>query len=117
MYSAKLSQLLFDQIGIEKNNIIKHLLICIIIHEQPDGWSEIIKKYLSNIDKHSYYFGNTLDTLRSMYANGIMSDSDIARTKNLILLSYTKWRSKDNKLHPDSIKNINQKILPKREDF
>lgn len=117
LYSAKLSQLLFDQIGIEKNNIIKHLLICIIIHEQPDGWSEIIKKYLSNIDKHSYYFGNTLDTLRSMYANGIMSDSDIARTKNLILLSYTKWRSKDNKLHPDSIKNINQKILPKREDF
>lgn len=116
LYSAKLSQLIFDHIETEKNSIIKHLLVCMIIYEQPDGWNDIVRKYLSNIDKHSYYFGNTLETLRSMYANGIMSDSDITKTKNLILLSYTKLRSKDNKLHPDGIRKIDQKILPKRNE-
>lgn len=117
IYSAKLSQLIFDQIENEKNVVIKHLLICMIIHEQPSGWDDIVRRYLTDIDKNSYYFGNTLDTLKMMYANGIMSESNVARTKNLIMLSYTKLISKDNKLHPGDIKRINKDVLPNRKDL
>lgn len=59
--------------------------------------------------------GNTLDTLKLMYANGSMSDADIQRTKNLILLCYTKLASNDDKMHPGEIKYINKKVLPSRE--
>ena len=117
IYSAKLSLLIFDQIENEKNVVIKHLLICMIIHEQPSGWDDIVRRYLTDIDKNSYYFGNTLDTLKMMYANGIMSESNVARTKNLIMLSYTKLISKDNKLHPGDIKRINKDVLPNRKDL
>lgn len=116
LYSSKLSNLIYEQIESEKNVVIRHLLICMIIHEQPDGWSDVVKRYLSDINKHSYYFGNTLETLRSMYANGVMSEANIARTKDLIMLSYTKLAAKDNKLHPSNIRTINKKLLPARKE-
>lgn len=114
-YSSKLSQLIFDQIKLETNSVIKHLLICIVIHEQSDGWDKVVRDYLSDLDKHSFYYGDSLDTLKSMYSNGNMSDANIQRTKSLILLCYTKLVSNDDKMHPGEIKHINKKVLPSRE--
>lgn len=115
IYSSKLAQLIFDQIASEKNSVIKHLLICIIIHEQPDGWNDIVRKYMSELDKYSFFYGNTLDTLKTMYANGIMSEANIARTKDMILLGYTKLVSNDNRMHPGNMRHINKQVLPNRE--
>ncbi len=115
IYSSKLAQLIFDQIESTKNTVIKHLLICIVIYEQPDGWSEIVRKYMSELDKHSFYYGNTLDTLKSIYANCIMSDANILKTKEMILLGYTKLGSNDNKMHPGNVKHVNKQVLPNRE--
>ena len=115
IYSSKLAQLIFDQIASEKNSVIKHLLICIIIHEQPDGWNDIVRKYMSELDKYSFFYGNTLDTLKTMYANGIMSEANIARTKDMILLGYTKLASNDNRMHPGNMRHINKQVLPNRE--
>lgn len=117
IYSSKLAQLIFDQITIEKNPVVKHLLVCIVIHEQPDGWNNIVKRYMSELDRHSYFFGNTLHTLRSMYADGVMSDANIAKTKDLILLGYTKLASNDNRIHPGDMKFINKQVLPDREEM
>lgn len=115
IYSSKLAQLIFDQIASEKNSVIKHLLICIIIHEQPDGWNDIVRKYMSELDKYSFFYGNSLDTLKTMYANGIMSEANIARTKDMILLGYTKLASNDNRMHPGNMRHINKQVLPNRE--
>lgn len=115
IYSAKLAQLIFDQIAAERNPVIKHLLICIVIHEQPDGWNDVVRKYMEDLDKHSYFYGNTIDTLKSMYANGIMSEANIARTKDMILLGYTKLASNDNRMHPGNMKHINKQVLPNRD--
>ena len=117
MYSSKLAQLIFDHISSEKNPVIKHLLVCIIIHEQPDDWDNIVKKYMSELDKRSFFFGNTLDTLKSMYANGVMSGTNISKTKALILLGYTKLASNDNRIHPSNMKYINKQVLPDRENI
>lgn len=115
IYSSKLSQLIFDQIASEGNPVIKHLLICIIIHEQPDGWNDVVRKYMSELDKHSFFFGDTIDTLKTMYANGVMSEANVAKTKDMILLGYTKLVSNDNRMHPGNMKHINKRILPNRE--
>lgn len=115
IYSSKLSQLIFDQIASERNSVIRHLLICITIYEQPDGWSDVVRRYMSELDKHSFFYGDTLDTLKMMYANGIMSESNIARTKDLILLGLTKLVSNDNRMHPGKIKYIKKQFLPNRE--
>lgn len=57
IYSSKLAQLIFDKIASEGNSVIKHLLICIIIHEQPDSWNDVVRKYMSELDKHSFSLG------------------------------------------------------------
>lgn len=117
IYSSKLSQLIYDKISSESNSVIKHLLICIVIYEQPDGWQDVVRKYMADLNKSSFFYGNTLDTLKSMYANGVMSDANVAKTKDLILLVYTKLLSGDNKLHPGEMKRINKQVLPNRTDM
>ena len=114
-FSSKLADLIYDKINLEKNPVIKHVLISIIIHEQPDNWHSIVRKYLSEVDNKSYYFGDTIDTLASMYANGIMSEANIAKVRDLIYLAYTKLYSNDNRLHPGKTKYINGNVLPKRD--
>lgn len=70
---------------------------------------------MGKIDKRSFYFGDTLSSLRIMYAKGAMSDNNIAKTKMLILLGYTKLASKDDKMNHSMIKNLAPDILPQRE--
>lgn len=115
IYSSKLADLFYYKITNETNPVIKHVLIKLIIFEMPDRWDEVVRKYLSEIGKSSYYLGSTIGSLRLMYRKGIMSDSNLAKTKNLILLAYTKLASKDGKLLPEKIKTINKAVLPNRD--
>ena len=74
-----------------------------------------MRKYLDKADKKSFYFGDTLSSLRVMYAKGAMSDINIAKTKTLILLGYTKLASKDDKINPSMIRTIKPSVLPQRD--
>lgn len=115
IYSSKLADLLYEKIGKESNPVIKHVLIKLVIYEQPEHWEGVVEKYMGKIDKRSFYFGDTLSSLRIMYAKGAMSDNNIAKTKMLILLGYTKLASKDDKMNHSMIKNLAPDILPQRE--
>lgn len=115
IYSSKLTDLLYEKIERETNPVIKHVLINLVIYKQPDRWDNVVRNYLDKSEKHSFYFGDTLSSLEVMYAKGVMSDADLAKTKTLILLGYTKLAAKDNKMNPSMIKKISPNILPQRE--
>lgn len=114
IYSAKLADLLYEKIENEQNPVIRHILVSLVIYEQPDHWSDVVRKYLAKTDKNSFYFGDTLSSLRVMYAKGAMSEANVARTKDLIFLAYTKLASKDGRMNPGMMKNINTSVLPER---
>ena len=115
IYSSKLADLFYYKIKKETDPVIKHILITLVVFEMPEHWDEVVRKYLSDIGKASYYLGDTIDSLKMMYTKGIMSDSDLAKTRNLILLAYTKFISKDGRLLPEKIKTINKTVLPYRD--
>ena len=115
IYSSKLADLLYEKIEQEANPVIKHILINLVVYEQPNLWDNVVRKYLEKSDKQSFYFGDTLSSLRVMYAKGAMSDANLAKTKTLLLLGYTKLASKDNKMNPSMIKKIDPDILPQRK--
>ena len=70
---------------------------------------------MADVDRNSFYFGDTINALEAMYANGVMSEQNIAKTRNLILLAYTKLASKDNRLRPGDVKwMIKKDMLPTR---
>lgn len=115
IYSSKLADLLYERIEQETNPVIKHVLINLVVYEQPNLWDNVVRKYLEKSDKQSFYFGDTLSSLRVMYAKGAMSDANLAKTKTLLLLGYTKLASKGNKMNSSMIKKIDPNILPHRK--
>lgn len=114
IFSSKLADLFYEKIENETNPVIKHILVNMIVYEQPEHWDMVVRKYLDKVDKHSFYFGDTVSSLRAMYSKGAMSEANIAKTKNLIFLSYTKLASKDGKMNPSLIKKVSSSILPER---
>ena len=116
LYSAKLADLIFDRIKNETNPIVKHLLVGIIIREHPSRWDEVVKGYLSEVDSKSFYFGDTIDSLKDMYSNGVLTEQEVASTKGLILLAYTKLIGGGKYLNAGRIKDLNiKRILPMRD--
>lgn len=115
IYTAKLSQLVYSKINNSSGAVIKHILIGMIINEQPEGWYEVVSNYLSNVDRNSYYFGNAIEMLLSKWQfDSTMTEKDAAQTKNLILASYAKLYSNSNSFSIANIKKINQSSLPER---
>lgn len=118
IYSSKLADLFFEKINAAGSPVIKHLLVSLLVYEMPDRWDEIVRKYLAEVPKASFYFGDTLDSLKSMYARGVMSEPNVLRTKSLIFLAYTKLASKDGKMNQSLVGRVmkaNSNLLPKRE--
>jgi predicted MPP superfamily phosphohydrolase len=115
IYSAKLANLMYNKISNPLNPIAKHLLVGIVISEQPEHWVDIVRKYLTDTDRNSYYFGDTLNMLTSKWQFGVMSDQDASATKRLLLAGYAKHYSGSNRLEYGNIRNINPKALPDRE--
>lgn len=114
IYSAKLADLFYDKISKETNPVIKHVMITLVIFEMPERWDVVVRKYLSDSGKSSFYFGDTISSLKLMYSKGVMSEADVAKTKDLILLAYTKLASKEGRLLPERIREINKRVLPNR---
>lgn len=116
IYSAKLASLIFSKIDKPTNPIIRHLLMGVTITEQPDRWADTVRKYLSDTDRNSYYFGDTLDMLSFKWKFGAMSDQDAGYTKTLLLAGVAKLYSGSNRLELSNSKTINPKrALPERE--
>lgn len=118
IFSSKLTQLFYDTLPSEPNPIIRHLLISLIIYERPVGWTDVVLKYLETVGYNSYYFGDALNSLEFVYRFVGMSDADVSRTKNLIMLAYTKQSSSDHKIHRDFLSNTRRYKfnLPEREN-
>lgn len=113
IYSAKLANLIYSKISGPMNPIARHLLVGMVISEQPDRWVEVVRKYLTDADRNSYYFGDTLDSLTHKWRFDTMSDTDAANTKMLLLAGVTKLYSSSNTLEMGKSKNL--KTLPERE--
>jgi len=116
IYSSKLANLMYSKINKPVNPIIRHLLIGVTITEQPDRWVDVVRKYLADTDRNSYYFGDTLDMLSFKWRFGAMSDQDTGFTKKLLLAGVAKLYSGSNRLELGNARSINpQKALPERE--
>lgn len=115
IYSAKLANLIYSKINAPTNPIARHLLIGISVIEQPERWADVVRKYLADTDRNSFYFGDTLDMLSFKWKFGAMNEQDAGFTKKLLLAGVAKLYSGSNRLELGSANRINpQKALPER---
>lgn len=63
LFSIKMGPLLINKAENEKNSLIKHELMLLLIAERPQKWREIIDAYIVSLDKNSFFLSDTLSVL------------------------------------------------------
>lgn len=115
IYSSKLANMIYSKIANPDNPIVRHLLIGITIIEQPDRWSDVVRKYLTDTDRNSFYFGDTLDILSYKWKFGAMSEMNAGLTKKLLMAGVVKLYSGSNRFELGNAKRMNEQALPDRQ--
>ena len=116
LFSNKMGPLFHTNFNSETNSLMKHELALLLVLERPNGWKEDIKKYISNINKNSFYLFDIFNTLRSQYKYSFASSKEISEMKYLIKMGIAKHHQGIKSPGIKVIKKIPDKILPKRDD-
>ncbi|MEA5080650.1 MAG: DUF4062 domain-containing protein [Dysgonamonadaceae bacterium] len=63
LFSTKMGPLLIDNAENEKNSLLKHEMMLLIIAERPKGWNAAIDRYIVSLDKNSFFLSDVLEIL------------------------------------------------------
>lgn len=105
IYSHKMGPLFFDQIESTIDPLKKHYMIITIIEQRPLGWSDVVKNYIANINKNSYYLFSIHETLYKEITHGFCSNSDERNCTYLLKMTLVK--------HETGTKNPGKKLIEK----
>lgn len=67
------------------NEVTKHLNILLLIEGRPSGWQNVVRKYIGELNKNSYYLGDVKSSLGHCYAVDTLSKTDSSITHRLIV--------------------------------
>lgn len=95
---------------------MKHHQALLIIFKRPNGWKNQVEKYITSINKNSYYLYATVNTLRARYRFDFASQGDLKDIKYLVKLGLAKHHFGGAKPSLSQILKINDSNLPKREN-
>ncbi len=114
LFSKKLGPLIYKLINEESNELIKHEFILLLINEKPRNWVKYVEKYISDISYKSFYLFDIFNLLCMQYKFSFATQHQLEELKYLIKMSLSKheYNIKNPRIH--TIKNIPNKILPKR---
>lgn len=114
VYSNKIGPLLFDRIENEKNSLIKHELILLLIYQRPNDWHKVVEDYIVNIEKDSFFLFNTINVLRTQYKYNLDPEKNNRTIGFLLKKGYAKHNFGSNNPTGHEIKKISNNVLPKR---
>lgn len=63
LFSMKMGPLLIGKALTEKNSLLKHQLMLLILAERPKKWRETVDNYIINLDKNSYFLSDLLSVI------------------------------------------------------
>jgi hypothetical protein len=114
LFSNKIGSLLYHQIANEQNDLKKLELILLLIYERPRNWKNEVQKYISGLDKNSFYLFKTLKALNHEYSYSYASIETLQEIGILIKVCVAKHQYGVS--NPTSkIAKIPNSVLPTRE--
>jgi hypothetical protein len=116
IYSSKMGPLLFEEFKNEENALKKHFLALLIVFEKPRNWKKEIENYIISLHKNSFFLFDTINNLKAKYRYGFLKQEDIGASKYLIKMGIAKNHFGDKKPGLHKIQQINNKVIPKREE-
>lgn len=115
LFSNKIGPLLFDSINFEKNELIKHQLVLLLIFERPVDWKKHVETYMTSVSKNSFYLFDTVNALRARYRYDFASEKELNGIRYLLKMGIAKHEFGDKKPGLNKIKMISNNVLPKRD--
>nr|GFB54954.1 hypothetical protein [Tanacetum cinerariifolium] len=114
LYSNKIAPLLYDAISTERDPLIIHDLMLMIISERPKNWKKIIEDYINSLPKNSFYLYNTVNALRTTYQFDFASPAELNDISLLLKTGYAKHKF-GKKPGLSEVRKISSSVIPKRE--
>ncbi len=111
-----MTPLFVDHIKNAGREIDKHHLILLIIRSRPEGWSEIVWKYIDDVNKNSFYLQDVYDNLKVEYRYCIASDRTLRTISDLIKRCGLKHHRGISSPSRKDISKIGNADIPSRED-
>lgn len=74
LYSAKMGPLICAKAQSEKNPIVKHEFMRLIVFERPKIWYDVIDKYLISLNKNSFFLSDIAEALETQLEINIESE-------------------------------------------
>jgi predicted phosphodiesterase len=84
LYSVRLDAILGEYFDSASDKIKKHLLACLMILKNPEGWESRIKNYIAQIGADSYYLNGTLIALAVHKDYGTSGIDNERKTNSLL---------------------------------
>lgn len=114
LFSPKSAPLLYEALSSEKNKLIKHELILLLIYTRPKEWEKYVKSYIENISKNSAYLLNVLGLLNDRYRYDFASQLELTNIVHLLKMCHAKHHLRGDRLI-DGMKQISDEVIPKRD--
>jgi hypothetical protein len=114
LFSNKLGSLIYHQISIEQNELKRLELILLLIYERPKNWKNEVQRYISGLNKNSFYLFKTFRALNNEYIYSYASPDTLKEIAILIKVCIAKHQFGDS--NPSSkISKIPNSVIPTRK--
>lgn len=116
LFSDKLRMLFREYRSKEEDDTVKHILALMECTARPQGWKDSILKYISGLNKNSFYLGNLYTNLRSNYATMFLTTGEQRDTEYLIKACWAKHNTGSIMPGTGSVSKVSNDILPQRNE-
>ena len=106
LYSTKMSTLLFNLANEEKNKLLRHEIMILIATECPPDWFDTIDKYISSLNKNSFYLADIRLILKTNLSYKINIEENRRKTLYLIKKCVAKYGFNQNNPNPKLISKV-----------
>ena len=115
LFSQKMGPLLIGQLTNENNDLKKHILSLLLIHQRPRNWKKQLEIYIESIEADSFYLFDVSNNLRAQYQYSYASLQTLRELEYLIKLSFAKHKSGRKLPGLKQLKKVPQRQIPTRK--
>lgn len=114
LYSEKMAPLLFEKVDREDDELNKHELILLLLHQRPRNWNVKVREYIVSVPKNSFYLHDVYESIKTQYEYAFVTPKVLRDMEYLIKMCVAKHELGTRNPGIESIKKIPDKVLPKR---
>jgi hypothetical protein len=115
LFSQKMGPLLIGQFTNEADDLKKHILSILLIHQRPRNWKKQLEIYIESIEADSFYLLDVYNNLRAQYQYSYASLQTLRELEYLIKLSVAKHKSGRKLPGEKQLRKVPQQVIPKRK--